>query len=725
MTMQKIWDLIREMTLEEKIGMIHGQGIFHTKGVERLGIPPLWMSDGPMGVRKELQDDNWAPKGTTDDYVSYLPSNTAIACTWNRERAADMGCVLGQEARGRGKDVILAPGINLIRSPLCGRNFEYMSEDPHLISEMAVPLIRGIEEQDTAACVKHFALNNQETRRLDVDAAVDERALRELYLPGFEAAVKEGKTKTLMGAYNRFRGEHCCHNHYLLEDILRGEWGFDGVVISDWGGVHDTMQAAENGLDIEMSVTSDFDQYCMADPLAEKVRSGEVSEALLDEKVKNILVLMDRLHMLDGVRKSGSYNTKGHQEAILKCAEEAVVLLKNEGGILPLKPVKRLAVIGENAGKMHSSGGGSAAIKALYELTPLMGLKMELGGAVSVEYAPGYQSDGEKSAEQENWQAESLEERAYKASYKRDGSDGAEERRRELIREASALAESCESVVLFCGLNHEFDLEGCDRTDMKLPYGQEDLISAVLDANENTVIVVIAGSPVDMEVFAGRAKAIVYSSYNGMEGGLAVAKVLLGRVNPSGRLPFTIPKRLEDCPAHSIGEFPGDDTVTYRESIYVGYRYYETEQKAVRYCFGHGLSYTEFSYEDLKLERQEDGIYGTVTVKNCGSAAGAEVVEIYVGAAGKNVKRPVRELKGFVKVFLHPGEERAVDFRLPWKAFSYYNEEKRAFEVPEDEYSVCVGRSVGDVRLVQAVEIKKMGRLNCYENNALAGGKSR
>lgn len=716
MTMQKIWDLIREMTLEEKIGMIHGQGIFHTKGVERLGIPPLWMSDGPMGVRKELQDDNWAPKGTTDDYVSYLPSNTAIACTWNRKRAADMGCVLGQEARGRGKDVILAPGINLIRSPLCGRNFEYMSEDPHLISEMAVPLIRGIEEQDTAACVKHFALNNQETCRLDVEAAVDERALRELYLPGFEAAVKEGKTKTLMGAYNRFRGEHCCHNHYLLQDILRGEWGFDGVVISDWGGVHDTMQAAENGLDIEMSVTSDFDQYCMADPLAEKVRSGEVPEALLDEKVKNILVLMDRLHMLDGVRKRGSYNTRDHQEAILKCAEEAIVLLKNEGGILPLKPVKRLAVIGENAGKMHSSGGGSAAIKALYELTPLMGLKMELGGAVSVEYAPGYQSDGEKSAEQENWQAESLEERAYKASYKGGGSDAAEKRRRELIREAAALAESCENAVLFIGLNHEFDLEGCDRTDMKLPYGQEELISAVLDANENTVIAVTAGSPVDMEVFADRAKAIVYSSYNGMEGGLAMAEVLLGRVNPSGRLPFTIPKRQEDCPAHSIGEFPGGDSVAYRESVYVGYRYYETERKAVRYCFGHGLSYTEFSYGNLKLERREDGIYGTVTVRNCGSAAGAEVVEIYVGAAGKTVKRPARELKGFVKVRLQPGEERAVDFRLPWKAFSYYNEEKMAFEVPEDEYSVCVGRSVGDVRLVQTVEIK--------ENDAL-GGKCR
>lgn len=715
MTMQKIWDLIREMTLEEKIGMIHGQGIFHTKGVERLGIPPLWMSDGPMGVRKELQDDNWAPKGTTDDYVSYLPSNTAIACTWNRERAADMGCVLGQEARGRGKDVILAPGINLIRSPLCGRNFEYMSEDPHLISEMAVPLIRGIEEQDTAACVKHFALNNQETRRLDVEAAVDERALRELYLPGFEAAVKEGKTKTLMGAYNRFRGEHCCHNHYLLQDILRGEWGFDGVVISDWGGVHDTMQAAENGLDIEMSVTSDFDQYCMADPLAEKVRSGEIPEALLDEKVKNILVLMDRLHMLDGVRKRGSYNTKDHQEAILKCAEEAIVLLKNEGGILPLKPVKRLAVIGENAEKMHSSGGGSAAIKALYELTPLMGLKMELGGAVSVEYAPGYQSDGEKSAEQENWQAESLEERAYNASYKGDGSDAAEERRRELIREAAALAESCENVILFIGLNHEFDLEGCDRPDMKLPYGQEELISSVLDANENTVIAVMAGSPVDMEIFADRAKAIVYSSYNGMEGGLAMAEVLLGRVNPSGRLPFTIPKRLEDCPAHSIGEFPGGDIVAYRESVYVGYRYYETERKAVRYCFGHGLSYTEFSYGDLKLERREDGIYGTVTVRNCGSVAGAEVVEIYVGAAGKTVKRPARELKGFVKVRLQPGEERAVDFRLPWKAFSYYNEEKMAFEVPEDEYSVCVGRSVGDLRLAQTVEIK--------ENNALAGGK--
>lgn len=713
MELHELEKLIGEMTLEEKIGMIHGQGIFHTKGVERLGIPPLWMSDGPMGVRKELQDNNWNPKGTTDDFVSYLPSNLALACTWNPECAKKAGRVLGEEARGRGKDVILAPGINIIRTPECGRNFEYMSEDPYLISRMAAPLIQGIQEQDTAACVKHFALNNQETRRLDVDVEVDERALREIYLPGFEAAVKEGETWTLMGAYNRYQGEHCCHNKKLLCDILRGEWGFDGVVISDWGGVHDTRQAAEQGLDIEMSVTDCFDDYYMADPLLEQVREGKISEALIDDKIRNILTLMNRLHMLDGERKLGTYNSRRSQETILECGREAVVLLKNEDDRLPLNlrekelgGKKRLAVIGENAVKLHSGGGGSAAIKALYELSPLMGLKTELGGNVTIDYAPGYTSEAARTEEQENWQSSSLEDRIYKEAYRGTQDEETEERRSRLIDEAVELAKRTEDVVLFCGLNHEFDLEGCDKPDMKLPYGQEQLISAVLDVNENTVIVVIAGSPVDMEAFADRAKAIVYSSYSGMEGGRAMAEILTGRTVPSGKLPFTVPKALEDSPAHVMGEFPGGDMVRYQEGVMVGYRYYETEGRDVRYCFGHGLSYTSFAYRQLDVEPCGERWKIGVEVANTGKRAGAETVQVYIKSAGETVERPVKELRAFAKVALEPGEKRTLEFVIGRNAFAFYDEERAAFRVPEDRYEICVGSSVQDIRVSKEISVR-------------------
>lgn len=708
MKYNQLEELVMKMTRKEKIDMIHGQGIFHTKGVERLDIPPLWMSDGPMGVRMELGDDNWEPKGMTDDYVSYLPSNTALACTWNPKLAEEAGQVLGEEARGRGKDVILAPGINIIRSPLCGRNFEYMSEDPYLISKMAVPLIQGIQKEDTAACVKHFAVNNQETRRMDVDVLIEERALRELYLPGFEASVKEGKTRTIMGAYNQLKGEHCCHNHYLLCDILREEWGFDGVVISDWGGVHDTKQAVYHGLEIEMSVIDCFDDYYMANPLLEKIESGEIQESMIDEKVKNILVLMNRLHMLDGERKTGTYNSKSHQESVLKCAREAVVLLKNNDNILPLsmQGKKKLAVIGENAEKIHSNGGGSAEIKALYELSPLMGLKMELGGNVKVEYVKGYSGSQQEAEEKENWQATSLEDRAYKKQYQEKQSAEAKLRQETLRKEAVELAKSCEDVVLFCGLNHEFDLEGCDRKDMKLPYGQEELISAVLDVNENTVIVIVSGSAVEIESFADRAKAIIYTSYNGMEGGRALAEILLGTVNPSGKLPYTMPKQLDDCPAHKIGEFPGNDTVTYKEGVFVGYRYYETQKQEVRYCFGHGLSYTEFEYSNLTTEEKEDGFEVIASVKNSGTTVGAETVQVYVKADGRTIKRPLKELRGFHKVILSPGEEKNLSFHLSKKSFAYYNEEKKKFEIPEDEYAICVGSSVADIRLLQKIEVK-------------------
>lgn len=672
MERHEIDELVNELTLEEKMGMIHGQGIFHTGGVKRLDILPLWMSDGPMGVRRELEDDNWNPRGTTDDFVSYLPSNTALACTWSRRQAEQMGRVLGSEARGRGKDVILAPGINIIRTPLCGRNFEYMSEDPYLTARMAVPLIKGIQENDTAACVKHFAVNNQETNRLTVSVEVSERALREIYLPGFEAAVKEGRSMTIMGAYNKLRGEFCCHNPYLLREILRKEWDFDGVVISDWGAVHNTSEAALGGLDIEMSVTNDFDDYFMADPLRKKVLEKEVDEEVINEKVRHILILMNRLSMLGDERKNripGVYNTSAHREAILSCAEEAVVLLKNEEERLPiiLEGKKRLAVIGENAAVLHAPGGGSAGIKALYEISPLMGLKIEAGGNVAVEYEPGVGAEG-------------------------------------LIK-ATALAGECEDVIVFIGLNHELDVEGQDRKDMKLPAGQEELISAVLNVNKNAVIAVLAGSPVELEAFADRAKAIVYTSYNGMEGGRALARVLLGNVNPSGKLPFTLTRCLEDCPAHKLGEFPGDETVVYGEGVFVGYRYFESENVKVRYCFGHGLSYAEYVYENLKVEKTSQGFLVKTDVSNCGNRAGLETVQVYVRAVGKNIKRPAMELRGFDKISLEPGEKRTLAFCLTEKDFSYYNEELKCYVVPEDEYEICVGSSVSDIRLRQRIEV--------------------
>ncbi|NNJ30336.1 beta-glucosidase family protein [Lacrimispora defluvii] len=672
MERHEIEKLIKELTLEEKIGMIHGQGIFHTGGVTRFDIPPLWMSDGPMGVRRELEDDNWNPSGTTDDFVSYLPSNTALACTWNRRQAEQMGRVLGAEARGRGKDVILAPGINIIRTPLCGRNFEYMSEDPYLTAQLAVPLIRGIQENDTAACVKHFAVNNQETNRLTVSVEVCERALREIYLPGFEAAVKEGKSMTIMGAYNKLRGEFCCHNPYLLREILRKEWNFDGVVISDWGAVHNTTEAALGGLDIEMSVTNDFDDYYMADPLYKKVLEKEVDEEIINEKVRHILILMNHLSMLGEERKNrtpGVFNISAHQEGIRSCGEEAVVLLKNEDDRLPimLEGKKRLAIIGENAAALHAPGGGSAGIKALYEISPLMGLKIEAGGNIAVDYELGVGPEG--------------------------------------LKKAGILAAECEDVIVFTGLNHQSDVEGQDRNDMKLPAGQEELISAVLDVNENAVIVVLAGSPVEIEAFADRAKAIVYTSYNGMEGGRALARVLLGNVNPSGKLPFTLPRCLEDCPAHKLGEFPGDETVVYREGVFVGYRYFESEQVPVRYCFGHGLSYTEYGYENLRVEKTSQGYLVKADVENCGNQSGFETVQVYVRAAGKTIKRPVMELRGFDKIFLEPGEKRTLAFCLTEKDFSYYNEELKCFAVPEDEYDICVGSSVSDIRLKKRIEV--------------------
>lgn len=656
-------DLMKKLTLDEKIGMVHGAQLFQTQGVERLGIPPLKMSDGPMGVRQEFHPSSWIPEGTSRDYVTYLPCNSALASTWNRRLAYETGSVLGEETRGRGKDVILGPGVNIKRSPLCGRNFEYFSEDPYLTKELAAPFIRGVQNWDVAACVKHFAANNQETERLWVDVEVEEKALREIYLPAFRDAVEKGGSYTIMAAYNRLNGQHCYYNQHLLNDILREAWDYDGVVISDWGGVHDTALAAESELDIEMSVTDDFDDYYMAQPLKKKIEAGEISEEVLDEKVIHILMLMFRLHILGGEkRKRGSYNTPEHREKALAVARESVVLLKNTEHRLPLDPekVKKLLVIGENADWMHAAGGGSAEIKALYETTPLMGICSVLGGNAEVRYAKGYVRDEKTEDSEVNWQETSLENGGGKVRRSEEDEEAQNERAR-LREEAVRLAAQYEDVIFVGGLNHEHDSEGNDRADMKLPYEQDILIKELLKVNPRTVIVLTGGSPVEMGKWIGAAQSVVWNWYAGLEGGRALAEVLFGEVNPSGKLPETFYKRHTDCSAHALGEFPGGEKVNYKEGIFVGYRYNDTFHVEPQFCFGHGLSYTTFQYSEPSATLSENETTIFCTVENTGKMAGQETVQIYFAPVDRKNNEPVQELKGFEKVFLMPGEKKRVE----------------------------------------------------------------
>lgn len=708
---KQIEELVKELSLDEKIGMIHGAGLFRTEGVDRLGIPPVKMSDGPMGVRNEFPDDSWVPVGNSDDYVTYLPSNSALASTWNRTLAYETGKVLGEEARGRGKDVILAPGINIKRSPLCGRNFEYMSEDPHLSGEMAVPVIEGVQTADVAACVKHFAINNQETERLWVDVKVSDRAAREIYFPAFKKAA--GESYSMMGAYNLYKGKHCCENKELLNELLRKEWGYDGMVVSDWGAVHKTKEVAESGLDIEMSVTYDFDEYCMAAPLKEAVEKGEIAEELLDEKVRNILRMMYRLHMIGeekDQRKAGCYNSPEHRKSVLMTARESVVLLKNDDNKLPLSPeIDRILVIGDNGNRIHSNGGGSAEIKALYEISPLLGIKKLLGGNTQVDFVQGYFADDMEEEEGNlNWQADSLENGGGSTGEARKISLELEVKRQILREEAVKKAKQYDTVILIGGQNHKQDLEGHDRPDMKLPYEQDQLIKEVLEVNPETVVIMVSGSPVEMP-WIHKAKTLLWQWYAGMEGGTALAEVLFGKVNPSGRLPETFPKTHLDCSAHSIGQFPGGKRVDYKEGIFVGYRHYDTRDIPVLFPFGHGLSYTEFAISDLeavvKMPGEEPQVSVSLKVANTGKMDGKEVVQIYVGKAESKLERPKKVLAAFTKVELAAGGTSQLTLELDPNAFTYYDEEKRQFIVEPGTYQIYAGKSVADICQSATVEM--------------------
>ena len=699
---ERIESLLSQMTLEEKIGMIHGAGIFRSAGVPRLGIPDLIMSDGPMGVREQFQDKSWIPDGHSADRVSYLPCNSAVASTWDRNIARSAGRTLGCEARGRGKDVILAPGINIKRSPLCGRNFEYMSEDPYLTGELAAQMVQGIQENDVAACPKHFACNSQETERLWVDTIVDERTMQEIYFPAFKKAIDAG-AYTIMGAYNLLHGEHCSTSRKLLNGVLRDQWHFDGAIISDWSAVHDTDLAAHSALDIEMSVWLNFDDYFMANPLKKKIEAGEIDEALVDEKVRNILRLMIRLNMLEPEsrqRKRGAYNAPAHAQAARETAAASIILLKNEDGMLPLDEdkVKTVAVIGTNATVEHSFGGGSAEIQALYEHTPLRGIAMLLGGRAKVRYAPGYIVPRQLRRE-ENWQAESAG-RDWQPGPPPEPTD---EERRAAIDEALAVAKDADVVIYVGGLDHRHDTEGDDRKSMKLPYGQDALIEALLDARPDTVMVMTAGSPVEM-LWLDRAKTLVWSYYAGMEGGTALADVLFGRVCPGGKLAETFPKTADDCYAHKLGEFAKKDAVTYRDGLLVGYRYYDTENIPVNFPFGYGLSYTRFDYENLAIERGEDGWRVRFDVINAGGREGAEVAQMYIAPEDRQPGEPVHALKGFARVMLEPGERKTVTLELTDGHLAVWDSGKHGWAVRGGVYGVQIGASSRDIRLEGRIE---------------------
>uniref|UniRef100_UPI00359F5004 glycoside hydrolase family 3 C-terminal domain-containing protein n=1 Tax=Prevotella heparinolytica TaxID=28113 RepID=UPI00359F5004 len=676
---ERVEDALARLTLEEKVAMVHAQSKFSSPGVPRLGIPEFWMTDGPHGIRPEVLWDEWDQAGWTNDSCVAYPALTCLAATWNPEMSLLYGKSIGEEARYRGKTVLLGPGVNIYRTPLNGRNFEYMGEDPYLAARMVVPYVQGVQQNGVAACVKHFALNNHEVNRHTTNAVVDDRALYEIYLPAFKAAVREGKAWSIMGAYNLYKGQHACHNQYLLNDILKGEWGFDGVVVSDWGGVHDTDQAIANGLDMEFGswtnglsngASNAYDNYYLAMPYLQRIREGKVGIRELDDKVRRILRLAFRTTM-NTDRPFGSLNSPAHYEAARRIGQEGIVLLQNRNNVLPidLNKTRKIAVIGENAIKMMTVGGGSSSLKVQRECSPLDGIGQRVGGKAEVVYARGYVGDA--SGE-------------YNGVV--TGQNLKDERTpEELIEEAVRVARDADYVIFIGGLNKSAgqDCEDSDRKGLDLPYGQDAVISALAKVSKKLVVVNISGNAVAMP-WVNDVPAIVQAWYLGSEAGSALAAVLMGDVNPSGKLPFTFPAKLEDVPAHSLGEYTGAQSesvidIRYNEGIFVGYRWADKQKKVKPlFPFGHGLSYTTFEYGKPTVDSKVMTAGGTLTVKvtvsNTGAREGQEVVQLYISDKKSSLPRPVKELKGFQKIKLAPGEVREVSFVIDREALSFFDD---------------------------------------------------
>ena len=673
---KKISSVIAKMTLEEKIEMLHGNALFSSGGVKRLNIPELTCDDGPLGVREEVLRFDWKSANWTTDSATFMPNGSAIAATWNPVMAYKYGVVLGEESNARKKHVMLAPAFNICRVPLCGRTYEYYSEDPYLNAQLAVQAVKGIQSQNVAACVKHYAANNQEVERSNVNSVVDERTLREIYLPAFKASIQQGNAYSIMSAYNKVNGLWCSENDYLLNKVLKGEWGFKGAVISDWAGTHSTVAAANGGLDIEMGSRGPYDQWYFAKPLLAAVKAGKVSEKVINDKVRRILWLMYHTS-LSSNHPVGSIATPAHFKAAYQIASESIVLLKNSKNLLPLKTsgIKSIAVIGDNATRKFALGGFGAGVKAKYEITALEGIKAKLGKSVDIKFAQGFRGKYSSS--------KTL---AQNAGY--DKPDEA------LIQEAVALAKTTDMAILCIGSNRDYESEGNDRATLELPFGEQALVDAVTAANPNTIIVVMAGAPYDLNEIKKTNHTIVWSWFNGSEAGNALADVLTGAVNPSGKLPFTFPAALKDSPAFALNTYPGENLTTeYKEGILVGYRWYDTKKIAPLYAFGYGLSYTNFAYSNLTVTPANKAATVKVTLKNTGKVAGAEVVQVYVKDEKSSVQRPEKELKAFKKVFLKPGESRVITFNLEPDAFKYYSVSKKQWVLELGKFEVLVGGS--------------------------------
>ena len=703
----RVKDALSRMTLEEKVALCHAQSKFSSAGVPRLGIPELWMSDGPHGVRAEINWNDWGYANWTNDSITAFPALTCLAATWNPEMSAKYGKAIGEESRYREKDVLLGPGVNIYRTPMNGRNFEYMGEDPYLASVMCVPYIQELQKNGVAACVKHYALNNQELWRGHIDVNLSDRALYEIYLPAFKAAVEEGGAWSIMGAYNKIRGQHACHNDFALNKILKGDWKFDGCVITDWGGAHDTYEAAVNGLDIEMGsytngLTSEsvftYNDYYLANPYLQMLKDGKVPMSTIDDKASRILRLIFRTAM-NRQKPYGSVATEEHYAAAREIGNEGIVLLKNAPVIkkgAPLLPIdaakyQNILVVGDNAVRLLNQGGGSSELKVKDMVSPLDGLRAVYGDKVA--YAKGYAAGRPMYG-----RADEIPQNVVDS----------------LRAEAVEMAKKADLVVLVGGLNknHFQDCEGGDRLEYGLPFGQDELIEALLGVNKNLVLVLLSGNAVEMP-WVSRVPAIVQGWYLGSMGGKSLADILSGAVNPSGKLPFSFPAKLTDCGAHAFDElsYPGDSIKQeYKEDILVGYRWHDTKKVPALFPFGHGLSYTTFTYgkpvASAKAMAADGTLTVTVAVKNTGSIAGKEIVQLYVGDDKCSVLRPVKELKHFAKVGLAPGEEKSVTFTLTPDDLKFYDEASAAWKYEPGKFKAYVCASSADVRGVVLFEMQ-------------------
>ena len=813
---QDVETLLAIMTLPEKVSLAHASGKFHINAIERVGIPEMWLSDGPHGVRHQIERHTWASAGWSDDYATYLPHLTSVAASWDLDMARLHGQVLGAEARNRKKDFILGPGVNLARLPLYGRNFEYMGEDPILAAKLVVPQIKAIQANDVAATVKHYALNTQELNRTGVNAKPDERTLREVYLPAFEAAVKEGGVLGMMGSYNQYYGTNANQSKHLVMDILKGEWGYQGVLLTDWHVDINTYDAAVNGLDLEMGTkVDDYEDYFLAKPFLDMIQAGEIPESVADEKARRILRVQYSIGMYDENRLPGSRNTKAHQAAARKIATEGVVLLKNDivgaKAVLPLdkKQLKNILVLGPNADKKHGTGGGSSEVKSLYEVTPLQGLREKFGedvtitvmrarsselAAIASDYVDSRHWTGtpawniayftekarinlteqswivdskfkaiapanakgvvntqhitmaaqikplmtglhqlnvetlgdfqlkindniviahQVSADTANelsalvYDIELIAGESYSFEIQYDGSEhftlgwNAPGELFSSEAEYIAAAKQADAVIYFGGLSHGDDRESIDRPDMKLPNSQDEIISKLIAANEKTVVFLVAGSAVEMP-WAEQAKTIVWGWYGGMEAGHAFADILTGDVNPSGKMPITLPAHLEDTAPIALNDYNAKESL-YTEGVFIGYRWFEQQKIKPSFVFGHGLSYTNFSLTEIALSASnitgDENITVTVWVENTGKVAGAEVVQLYLHDIESSVDRPIKELKGFAKVYLVPGESKQISITLTKRDLSFWDVNTNDWLAETGQFEVLLGTALNNIKL--------------------------